>query len=117
MSLTSPIKDFIKRKLRERGFHDIKGLAEITTIDEFKERAFAIQRRSRRQTLDDVALLRKKYEQPIIGEIPVERLLELLAQIVDPTNVWLFVEASSHTPFKSSKAWSGPELPTRSFLL
>ena len=71
MSLTSPIEDFIKRKLRERGFHDIKGLAEITTIDEFKERAFAIQCRSRRQTLDDVALLRKKYEQPIIGEVPV----------------------------------------------
>src|SRR3984893_5051509 len=90
MSLTRPVRDFVGRKLHERGFYNIKGLEEITTIDEFRERAFAIQRRARKQTLEDVARLRKKYEQPIIGEIPVERLLELLAQIVDPTNVWLF---------------------------
>ncbi len=90
MPLTRPIKDFVKRKLNQRGFYDIKGLDEIVTIDEFKERAFAIQHRSRKQTLDDVARLRKKYEQPIIGEVPVERLLELLAQIVDPTNFYLF---------------------------
>ena len=90
MFLTRPLKEFAKRKLNERGFHNINGLEEIATIDEFKERAFAIQYRSRKQTLDDVARLRKKYEQPIMGEVPVERLLELLAQIVDPTNVWLF---------------------------
>jgi len=98
MSLTRPIKEFVKRKLNERGFHDLRGLEEIATIDEFKERAFAIQRRAHKQTLDDVARLRKKYEQPIIGEVPVERLLELLAQIVDPTNVWLFcVSQLTHT--------------------
>jgi hypothetical protein len=90
MPLMRPIKEFVARKLNERGFHDIRGVDEIATIDEFKERAFAIQRRSRKQTLDDVARLRKKYEQPIIGEVPVERLLELLAQIIDPTNIWLF---------------------------
>jgi hypothetical protein len=90
MYLTRPIKDFVKRKLSERGYCDIKGIGEIVKIDDFKERAFAIQRRSRKQTLDDVARLRKKYEQPIIGEVPVERLLELLAQIVDPTNFYLF---------------------------
>ena len=89
MSLTHQLKEFTKRKLNERGFHDIRGLGEITTIDEFKERAFAIMN-SRKQTLDDVARLRKKYEQPIIGEVRVERLLELLAQVVDPTNLWLF---------------------------
>jgi hypothetical protein len=90
MSLTRPIRNFVGRKLKERGFYNIKGLEEITTIYEFKERAFAIQRRSRKQTLDDVAQLRKKYEQPILGEVPVERLLELLAQIIDPTNFYLF---------------------------
>jgi hypothetical protein len=90
MSLASPIKDFVKRKLLERGFYYIKGPREIATLDEFKEQALAIQRRSRKQTLDDVAQLRKKYEQPIIGEVPVDRLLELLAQIVDPTNCHLF---------------------------
>ena len=81
---------FVKRKLEERGYYDIRGLGEITTIREFKDRAFAIQDRSREQTLDDVARLRKKYEQPILGEVPVERLLELLAQIVDPTNFYLY---------------------------
>ena len=47
MSLTRPLKEFVKRKLNERGFHDIRGLGEIATIDEFKERALAIVRRSR----------------------------------------------------------------------
>ena len=51
--LPRPIKDFVRRKLNERGFYDlrdgrglnergfydIRGVGEITTIDEFKERA------------------------------------------------------------------------------
>lgn len=90
MSPTRQLKKFVKRKLNERGFHDISGLGEIAKIEEFKERALAIMGRSRKQTVDDVARLREKYEQPIIGEVRVERLLELLAQIVDPTNFWLF---------------------------
>src|SRR5436190_2057010 len=65
-SLTRPVRDCVGRKLHERGCYNIEGLGEITTIDEFRERAFAIQRCSRKQTLDDVARLRKKYEQPII---------------------------------------------------
>ena len=81
MFLTRPLKKLIVRKLHERGYHNIKGMGEITTIEEFRERAFAIQHRSRKQTLDDVARLRKKYEQPIIGEVPVERLLELLRKL------------------------------------
>lgn len=88
--LPGPVREFVKRKLEKRGFYDITGLGEITTIGEFRERAWAIQRRSREQTLDDVARLRKKYEQPIIGEVRVERLLELLAQIIDPTNSYLY---------------------------
>jgi hypothetical protein len=90
MSVTGRFKYFIERRLNAQGFYNIKGLGEITTVDEFRERAFAIQHRSRKQTLDDVARLRKKYDQPIIGEVPVERLLELLAQIIDPTNIFLF---------------------------
>jgi hypothetical protein len=49
-------KEFVKRKLNESGlydvgdgwglnerrFYDIRGVGEITTIDEFKQRAFAI---------------------------------------------------------------------------
>jgi hypothetical protein len=110
--LARPIKDFVKRKLNERGlydirdgrglnehgFYDIRGVGEITTIDEFKERAFAIQKRSRLQTQADVIALKKKYEQPIFGEIAVERLLELQAQIVDPTNFFMFTGSQlTHT--------------------
>jgi hypothetical protein len=71
--LPRPIKDFVSRKLNERGFYDlgdgrdlnergfydIRGVGEITTIDEFKGRAFAIQKRSRLQTQEDVTALKK----------------------------------------------------------
>ena len=110
--LPRPIKDFVRRKLNEsgfydlgdgrslneRGFYDIRGVGEITTIDEFKGRAFAIQKRSRLQTQEDVTALKKKYERPIFGEIAVERLLELQAQIVDPTNFFMFTGSQlTHT--------------------
>lgn len=112
MSFTYPIKKFVERKLNARGFYyirdteglaghgfyDIRGLGEITTVEEFRQRAFAIQRSSRLQTQEDVIALRKKYEQPIFGEITVERLLELQAQIIDPTNVFLFTGSQlTHT--------------------
>src|SRR5512146_1120307 len=111
-SLPRPIKEFVKRSLNERGlyeirdgrglnergFYDIRGIGEITTIDEFKERAFAIQRRARLQTQEDVIALKKKYEEPIFGEIAVERLLELQAQIIDPTNIFMFTGSQlTHT--------------------
>ena len=112
MSLTRSLKAFAKRKLSEhglysirdtpglskRGFYEIRGLGEITTIDEFKERAFAIMRRARLQTREDGIALKKKYEQPIFGEIAVERLLELQAQIIDPTNTLMFTGSQlTHT--------------------
>jgi hypothetical protein len=112
MSFTYPMKKFVERKLNdrgfyyvkdskglgERGFYDIRGLEEITTVEEFRERAFAIQKRSRLQTQEEVKALKKKYEEPIFGEIAVERLLELQAQIVDPTNIFLFTGSQlTHT--------------------
>ena len=110
--LPRPIREFLRRKLNqhgfydirdgrglnERGFYDLRGVGEITTIDEFKERDFAISRRSRLQTQDDVIALKKKYEEPIFGEIAVERLLELQAQIIDPTNFFMFTGSQlTHT--------------------
>jgi Myo-inositol oxygenase len=110
--LPRPIKDFVRRKLNERGFYDlgdIRGLgtrgfynirtaSEITTVDEFKERAFGIMKRQQLQTREDVIALKKKYEQPIFGEIAVERLLELEAQIIDPTNIFMFTGSQlTHT--------------------
>ena len=50
------------------------------------------------QTQDDVIALKKKYEEPIFGEIAVERLLELQAQIIDPTNFFMFTGSQlTHT--------------------
>jgi Myo-inositol oxygenase len=110
--LPRPIREFVRRKLNqhgfydirdgrglnERGFYDIRGVGEITTIDEFKERAFAISKRSRLQIPEDVSELKKKYEEPILGEITVERLLELQAQIIDPTNILMFTGSQlTHT--------------------
>jgi hypothetical protein len=110
--LPRPIKEFVKRKLNQRGFYnirdgdglrqhgfyDIRGLGEITNVEDFKLRAFSIQNRARMQTQEDVIALKKKYEQPIFGEIAVERLLELQAQIIDPTNVFLFTGSQlTHT--------------------
>ena len=96
--LPRPIKEFVKRKINERGFYDIRGLNEITTVDEFKKRAFGIMKRQQLQTREDVIALKKKYEQPIFGEIAVERLLELEAQIIDPTNILMFTGSQlTHT--------------------
>ena len=112
MSLLHPMKGFVKRKLNEHGFYNvrdvnglgehgfynIRGIGEITTIDEFKERAFAICKRSQLQTQEEVIALKKKYEQPIFGEIAVERLLELEAQVIDPTNILMFTGSQlTHT--------------------
>ena len=55
-------------------------------------------KRQKLQTREDVIALKKKYEQPIFGEIAVERLLELEAQIVDPTNIFMFTGSQlTHT--------------------
>lgn len=85
------------RGLAERGFYNVRGIGEIVTIDEFTERAFNLVSRAL-QTREEVAALKEKYDQPILGEVSVERLLELEAQIIDPTNVFLFTGSQlTHT--------------------
>ncbi len=89
--VTRPIRNFVKRKLNERGFHYVNGLGnELCTIHDFQANAAAIVERAKSQTEADVAALKKKYEEPIIGEVSVERLLELLAQVIDPSNICLY---------------------------
>ncbi len=88
---TRAVKKFIRRKLNERGYYYVRGLGnEISTIEEFKQRAHGIMQRARQQDEEVVAKLREKYAQPIIGEVSVHRLLELLAQVVDPSNFYLY---------------------------
>lgn len=84
------LKSLVRRILSTQGFYNVRGVGELATIEEFLARASAIRTRARLQTPQEVAALRKKYEQPILGEVSVERLLELLAQIVDPTNFYLY---------------------------
>src|SRR6266550_1999409 len=55
-------------------------------------------RSDRQQTLEEVTQLRKKYEEPIFGENSVYRLLELLAQVIDPTMEILYCASQlTHT--------------------
>lgn len=97
--VTRPIKRFVARKLNERGYYRVKGLGyEICTIEDFRQRAYGIMERFRQQDEETVADLRKKYEEPIIGEVSVYRLLELLAQVIDPANFYLYsVSQLTHT--------------------
>lgn len=90
MSIIHPIKSFVKNRLNRRGYYSVRGMNPVCTIEDFRARSEEIQRKSSLQTKEDVALLQKKYEQPIIGEVSVYRLMELLAQIIDPTNNYLY---------------------------
>jgi hypothetical protein len=124
------IKEFVKRKLRERGlysirdtkglgeqgFYKVRALGETTTIDEFRERAFGIMDRSRLQTRADVRALEKKYEKPIFGEIAVDRLLELQAQVIDPTNVFLFAASQLTHTLQVLESMEGAGITDREFL-
>ena len=119
MRVTQPTKDFIKRKLNQlgiqdtaalrpknfvikqlnrHGYYNVLGLEEFRSIKDFQSYGAEIRRNSRQQTLEEVAQLRKKYEEPILGENSVYRLLELLAQIIDPTMDRLYcVSQLTHT--------------------
>ena len=94
MSLTSPFKDFVKRKLNEKGFHDIRALGETPAIDEFKERASAIMSRARKQTLDDVAQLRKKYENLLLAKCLWSDCWNFSRRLLTPQMSGCFAEAS-----------------------
>ena len=64
------------------------------TLD-FRARARPILERHAAQTLEDVAGLRRKYEQPVFGERRVWDLLDGLPGCIDPTDQRLFC-ASQH---------------------
>lgn len=98
-SVTRPIRNFIHRQLNQRGWHRLQGTGlEMSTIEDFQRRAYEIADRRQYQTRESVAALKKKYEKPIIGEISVYRLLELSAQVLDPSNCYLYCASQlTHT--------------------
>ena len=53
-------------------------------------RAQLIEDRHERQTAETVAMLRRKYATPVLGDVRVWELVELLAQCIDPSDGRLF---------------------------
>lgn len=90
LSGNQAIKKMVVGVLNKQGYYNIDGVEAIRHIEDFRANSGAVMERSRAQTRQDVAELRKKYEQPILGEISIERLLELQAQVIDPTNLYLY---------------------------
>jgi hypothetical protein len=88
-------KNFVNKQLNRHGSYKVPRLDPLHTIEEFHSYAVEILRNSRQQTLEEVTQLRKK---PIFGEISVYRLLELLAQVIDPTMEHLYCASQlTHT--------------------
>ena len=58
-------------------------------VPRLRERQREIERRSALQTRADVRRLERRYDQPMIGEVDVVRLMELLAQVIDPASAIL----------------------------
>ena len=50
----------------------------------------AIEQRHAAQTLDDVAALRRKYDNPVFGKVRVWKLVQRLSQCIDPSDGRLF---------------------------
>ena len=59
------------------------------TVDYFAQ-AREIDARHATQTIDDVESLRRKYAEPVFGEVPVWDLVERLALCIDPSDSALF---------------------------
>jgi hypothetical protein len=55
-------------------------------VERLRSDARAIIDRHQRQTAEDVAALRERYDRPVFGEVTPHHLLELLAQVMDPVN-------------------------------
>jgi hypothetical protein len=58
-------------------------------VPRLRARQREIERRSALQTRADVLRLERRYDEPIIGEVDVVRLMELLAQVIDPASAIL----------------------------
>ncbi len=89
--LTRPIKNVVRRELNRRGYYHVHSLRhQGDAFNDFETRARAIMARHNQQDVETISALEKKYQQPIFGEIEVYRLLELMAQVIDPTNTFLY---------------------------
>ncbi|WP_395665756.1 inositol oxygenase family protein [Methylocella sp.] len=90
LSGNSAVKSMVVSVLNRQGYYNITGLDAIRHIEDFRANSGEVMARSRAQTPADVEALRKKYEEPIFGEMSIYRLLELQAQVIDPTNLYLY---------------------------
>ena len=92
-------KESAKAALRGRGYElrrtDLETPAPApvpvpSEAAEFRRAADVIIERHGRQTLETVEGLRRKYEAPVVGDVRVWELIELLALCIDPTDGRLF---------------------------
>jgi hypothetical protein len=89
-SLRTRALDVARRQLARRNYVvQYSPFGQPSDLADFRRRSQEIQLRHHEQTAEDVAVLQAKYREPIIGEVAPTRLLELLAQVVDPANAFL----------------------------
>jgi hypothetical protein len=102
--LAGQVKRAIQSTLTRRGYelrrleadstHPVPSSSVLPAIADqmnaYFERAQLIDDRRQRQTVETVAMLRRKYEAPVLGDVRVWELVELLAQCVDPSDGRLF---------------------------
>ncbi len=83
---------FILRKYGVRIIREQELLPEraLSQKKEFLEQARAIYNRHLDQTREQTALLKKKYEKPVFGKVPIWNLIELMARCVDPSDPALY---------------------------
>jgi hypothetical protein len=90
------IRSFIRRELNQRGYYKVPSSlssslrVQPNSLDDFHRHAKAIMARHRLQDKEAAAALQAKYQQPVFGQIRVWRLLELLAQCIDPASTLLY---------------------------
>jgi hypothetical protein len=93
------LKQALKAVLEKSGYH-IQTLTPERAFhkQEFIKSAQDIYRRHWKQTKEDLAALKKKYENPVFGKVRAWSLMERLAQCVDPSDPSLYcVNQQIHT--------------------
>jgi predicted HD phosphohydrolase len=64
--------------------------SEPELLRDYRQRAAAIEARHAAQTMETVAVLRRKYAEPLLGRVRPWTLVEKLAECIDPTDCRLF---------------------------
>jgi Myo-inositol oxygenase len=78
-------KQLVNRALRRAGY-EIRDVETNEAARRFRDEAVATAARHERQTVADVAALRAKYREPVLGDVHVWDLYPILAGCIDPSD-------------------------------